>query len=257
MTSERDLSGIAAALKLGPRETVLEIGPGTGALTRKLIENGARVLAVEKDRTLATYLEQNIPGDSLQVIPKDILKVDLKKDLHLKAPVPVVGNIPYNITTPILEWMIAQRRWISQAVLTVQWEVARRLAAEPGSKDWGSLSIFLRLYADVELIQKIDKSHFVPAPTVDSGVLRFVFLSEPRHSLTNEALFFSLVRRSFQKRRKTLLNALWDKNTGNPSKEVLRAVFAKLSIEARRRPETLSLGEWVRLSEALCSPSQK
>ena len=93
MTSERDLSRIAAALKLGPRETVLEIGPGTGALTRKLIETGACVLAVEKDRTLAAYLEQNIPGDSLRVIPKDILQIDLKKDLHIKEPLSVAGNI--------------------------------------------------------------------------------------------------------------------------------------------------------------------
>ena len=251
MTSERDLDSIASALSLQPSETVLEIGPGTGMLTKKLITRGCRVVAVEKDLDLVDHLRKSFWQPNLEVMPGDILRFDIATALRAESPIKVVGNIPYNITTPILEWLIDQKRSVSEAVLTVQWEVAQRLAAKPGKKDWGSLSVFLQLYADVELLRKIDKSHFRPVPQVDSAVIRLRFLKEPRFALTSEDHFFSLVRRAFQKRRKTILNALADKGSEDLSKTVLLAAFSKLGIDLQRRPETLTLQEWADLSESL------
>ena len=255
MSSERDLAFIASALSLKPEDTVLEIGPGTGALTKLLLARGCRVAAVEKDAVLVAHLRQNFWQPNLEIVPGDILRFDIPAALKADTPIKVVGNIPYNITSPIIEWLIAGRKHISEAVLTVQWEVARRLAAQPGGKEWGSLSVFLQFYADVHFLKKIDKSHFRPAPAVDSGVLRVTFLNKPRFPLTDEAHVFSLVRRAFQKRRKTLLNALVDNKDREPSKKGLLAAFSACRIDPKRRPETLTLREWADLSESLGSIS--
>ena len=259
MTSPRDLSAIAGALDICPGEKVLEIGPGAGALTAELLSRGAEVIAVEKDPRLADFLKkkESPAGSSLRIIRQDILTVDIQKDLPTREPVKVAGNIPYNITSPILEWLITQRPWVTVAVLTVQWEVAQRLAAKPGGKDWGSLSVFLQLYTEVTLLHKIDKSHFYPPPKVDSGILKLTFLKTPRFALKDEAFFFSLVRRAFQKRRKTLLNALADKKDAVASKKTLAAALGRLNIDPKRRPETLTLREWANLSESLGTATQK
>ena len=257
MSNERDLAFIASALSLKPEDTVLEIGPGTGTLTKRLLARACRVVAVEKDADMVSHLRQNFWEPNLEVIPGDILQFGIQDALKPGAPVKVVGNIPYNITSPIIEWLIASRKIVSEAVLTVQWEVARRLAAQPGGRDWGSLSVFLQFYADVRFLKKIDKSHFHPAPKVDSGVLRIIFLNKPRFPLTRETHFFGLVRRAFQKCRKTLLNALADKEDMEPSKKGLLAAFSACRIDPKRRPETLTLREWADLSESLGSPGQK
>jgi 16S rRNA (adenine1518-N6/adenine1519-N6)-dimethyltransferase len=258
MTSGRDLAFIAGALSIHPKDAVVEIGPGLGALTETLLAAGASVTAVEKDRTLTESLKQRFgEGHSsagfFTVVCKDILRINLAADLHLKPPVKVIGNIPYNITSPIVEWLISQRAYIEQAVLTVQWEVARRLTAKPGNKDWGSLSFFLQYYADVELLRKIDKSHFYPPPKVNSGVVHIRFLGQGRFPVSSEENLFRCVRKAFQKRRKTLLNALLSQEPGTPSKEALAGLLLKLSIDPRRRAETLSIFEWTKLSESLGS----
>ena len=255
MTSASDLAAVADALNIEPGEEVLEIGPGAGALTRELLGRGARVFAVERDASLTASLKENFKDAPLRVVSKDILRLTSEQEPALRGPLKAAGNIPYHITSPIIEWLIAQRAGVSLAVLTVQWEVARRLSAKPGGKDWGSLSVFLQFYADVEFLRKIDKSHFYPAPKVDSGVIRLRFLKTPRFALSDEERFFSLVRRAFQKRRKTLLNALADENSAILSKKSLSETLSRLPIDARRRPETLSLQEWADLSEALGSPS--
>ncbi len=255
MTSARDLAFIAKALSIQPKEHVVEIGPGLGALTQALLTFGAQVTAVEKDAPLAASLRVRLKDCPLTVIQKDILHLRLIDELAEKKPVKVAGNIPYNITSPIIEWLISQRAYVSQAVLTVQWEVARRLTAKPGNKDWGSLSFFLQFYAKVELLRKIDKSHFYPTPKVDSGVVRIRFGGQEGFSVSNEENLFRCVRRAFQKRRKTLLNAIWSQEPA-PSKQTLALLLTKLGIDPRRRPETLSIAEWIKLSESLGSLSQ-
>ena len=250
MTSARDLTFIAEALSIGPQENVLEIGPGLGALTEVLLASGANVMAVEMDVKLAENLKRNATNKHLlRIICENILNVRLA-DLNLVSPLKIAGNIPYNITSPIIEWLISQRKWISETVLTVQWEVARRLTAKPGNKDWGSLSFFLQYYADVQLLRKIDKSHFYPSPKVDSAIVRLRFLKQGRFPVSDEERLFQCVRHAFQKRRKTLLNALLSEDADMPSKETIASVLLKLSIDPRRRAETLSMEEWVKLSES-------
>lgn len=247
MIHESDLSFIADALSCDAGEQVLEIGPGLGFLTRFLLQKRLKVTAVEKDKSYAKFLRDYFSQTSFKVFEKDILKVNLKTDLTLAGPVRLYGNIPYSITTPILEWMIGQRNQIREAVLTTQLEVADRLTAVPGAKAWGSLSIFLQVVADVQKIRKIEASSFYPAPKVDSAVIKISFLDKLRYVIGNEAKFFSLVRRAFQKRRKTLLNALKDEREARYSKSNLLRAFKRSKIDPIRRAETLSIKEWAEL----------
>ena len=212
-------------------------------------------MAVECDKIYARFLRDYFYDREFRLIESDILKIDIKQSFQSTYPIKVVGNIPYNITSPILQWLIRQRQLIREAVLTTQWEVADRLTAKPGSKSWGTLSIFLQFYAEVSLLKKISPSSFYPSPKVDSAVIRVQFLKKPRFKIPDEEIFFKLVRRAFQKRRKTLLNALADENLKNYSKPLLAQAFTKAAIDPMRRSETLTLEEWVRLYEPLTSRS--
>jgi len=251
MTREENLEAIAEALELREGDVVFEIGPGLGFLTRCLLKHQWRVIAVEKDAKFAKYLKEAFKDEPLHVIESDILQLDLKKAPFLKSPVKITGNIPYHITSPLLEWLILQRALVSGAVLTVQWEVALRLMAKPGTKQWGALSIFVQVYARVELVKKIHKSHFYPAPSVDSAVVKLTFSDTSFYSIQNEEVFFGLVRRAFQKRRKTLLNSLKEDENEKRSKQALLSAFEKVGIDPSRRPETLSIPEWAALADIL------
>lgn len=253
MVREEILSFIRDSLALEKSEMVLEIGPGLGFLTRFLLENKNPVVVVEKDSYFVGYLKNRFKGESLSVVENDILKLDLRKDLKLKEPIKVAGNIPYNITSPILEWLIGQRPLVSEAVLTLQWEVAERLGADPGTKAWGPLSIFVQVYSEVSLLRKIGKECFYPSPKVDSAVVRLRFPGGRKLSIENEENFFYLVRKAFQKRRKTLLNALADETRETFSKKAVSEALESAAITPGRRPETLSLSEWAVLSKCWSS----
>ncbi|MBI3252060.1 MAG: ribosomal RNA small subunit methyltransferase A [Candidatus Omnitrophica bacterium] len=252
MIDEKALAFIADALSPEKGETVLEIGPGLGFLTRELLSRQAQVIAVEKDDKMASSTDSRFHGnDKIKIIKKDILRVDPEKDLGVAGRIKVVGNIPYNITSPLLEWLIQNRARISEAVLTVQSEVAGRLASAPGGKNWGALSIFVQVYAEAEILKEINRAAFYPAPRVDSAVVRLVFSAAPRFPVRDEAKFFRIVRRAFQKRRKTLVNALEDAALAGFSKPSLKAALEKIGIHPSRRPETLGIPDWNRLSEML------
>jgi len=250
---DRDaLASIADAAAAGDLAApTLEIGPGLGFLTRELLSRGLRVVAVEKDRVFAKYLEERFKGPNFRVLEKDILEVSPKEDLGLRPPVTVAANIPYNITSPVLEWLIHQRSVVSRAVLTMQWEVALRLKAVPGTKEWGSLSVFVQTYAEPRLIRKISKNSFFPPPKVDSAVVELILSQKPRHPIPDEALFFKIVRRSFQKRRKTAVNALEGEEEPLFSKTRLTVAFERAGLDPRRRPETFTIPEWARLTESM------
>jgi 16S rRNA (adenine1518-N6/adenine1519-N6)-dimethyltransferase len=251
LANEADLHFIADALGAAPGQTVLEIGPGLGALTAALLERGLRVVAVEKDRSLAVHLERQFKGRPLEVIGTDILHFDpAAAPLKEHAPLSVVGNIPYNITSPILFWLVEHRAVVQRAVLTVQKEVAERLAGKPGHEHWGAVSVSLGAYADVTLLKLIPAGHFYPAPKVDSAVVRLDILPQPRYDLRDGGVFHRIVARAFQKRRKTLLNALVDERAGWDKKFLLEA-FSGLGLDPRRRPETLAVSEWVLLARQL------
>ena len=244
-----DLDFIADALGLRENETVLEIGPGLGALTEALLKKKLHVAAVEKDLSMVRHLQQQFQGLTLRVFPGDILKFNLR-DLSPEEPNAAVGNIPYNITSPILFWLVEHRAVLRRAVLTVQWEVAQRLAGKPGHEGWGALSVSLQAYAEVRLLRRIPKSHFYPAPKVDSAVVRLDFLPKPRFEEAHRGIFHEIVARAFQKRRKMLLNALENERAGH-DKQALSDAFECASIDPKRRPETLSVSEWVSLAACL------
>lgn len=250
MTSEEDLRFIAESLGASTGESVLEIGPGLGALTAALLEKGLQVKAVEKDRSLSEHLKSFFTDAPLEVYCQDILTFDLARDLNPGHPIAVAGNIPYNITSPILFWLVEQRALVKNAVLTTQYEVAQRVCGKPGHEGWGAVSVSLQAYANVTFLRKIPRSHFYPAPKVDSAVLRLDFLPEPRFEAAHGVLFHEIVSRAFQKRRKTILNALENEDKGH-GKERLGQAFSAASIDPKRRPETLSVSEWVLLARHL------
>ena len=253
MISETALEDIAAAMEIQEGETVLEIGPGMGYLTECLLSKKAQVVAVERDDRMIRFLYTAIEAP-FKLIPMDILNLQLKNEIGSSGSIKVAGNIPYNITSPILEWLVTQKKYVPLAVLTMQWEVAERLAAKPSTKAWGPLSVFVQFHADVEVIRKIGKASFYPEPQVDSAVVRLRFLKNNRLGVADEAMFFSIVRKCFQKRRKTLLNGL---SFLDISKEVLNSLLQKASIDPQRRPETLSLEEWAVLTGLLLAEHPK
>ncbi len=253
MIDRATLVFISELAALGNPGAVLEIGPGLGFLTRELLLKNLKVTALEKDRVLAGHLSGIFSQTALEILKADVLKIALKKDLGVHEPLQVVANIPYNITSPILEWLILQRSLVSRAILTVQWEVALRLNALPGTKEWGALSIFVQTYAAVRLARKIPRNSFFPAPKVDSAVVELVFSKEPRFDIPDESLFFKTMRRAFQKRRKTALNSLADSEDKIFSKSRLIELFQAAGLDPNRRPETFTIPEWARLVRCIDS----
>ena len=251
MVDAAALEAIAEAAAQGNPAAVVEIGPGLGFLTRELLKQNKKIFAVEKDRIFAPFLNERFHGQGLTVLEKDILRVDLKQDLGIREPVNVCGNIPYNITSPIVEWLIGQRNFVRRAVLTVQLEMAHRLEALPATKEWGALSVFVQAHAEVRLIRKIPRSSFFPSPKVDSAAVECIFLSDAVFPAQDRVLFFKLVRRAFQKRRKTILNALMSPTDSFFLKKRLTGALNTAGIDPNRRPETLTVADWARLSDSM------
>lgn len=231
-------------------EIVLEIGAGKGALTKHLLEKAKKVLAVEIDKRLCDHLRERFrEKENLSVINEDILKINLQ-DLFQPASVcKVVGNLPYQITSPVLSLLFENRKIITLCVLMVQKEVALRISSVPGAKDWSPLSIAIQLYADVKILFHLKPNSFFPRPKVESSVLKIIFLSEPRVCVEDEKFFFQVVRSAFGQRRKTLSNSL-SANLDLPKKEI-EVILNKIGIDPQRRAETLSLSEFAGLSMAI------
>ncbi len=236
-------------LNLKPGQKVLEIGPGKGVLTKYLLEKKAKVFGVELDRDLCKYLQEEFSDrENLKVINQDILKFDLKKLAEKDGNLKVIGNLPYQITSPILEYLIQNREVIDSAILTVQREVAKRICAKPDTSDWSALSIGVQLFSNPEVLFILKPNSFHPAPKVDSAVLRLEFLSIPKAKV--ELPFFSnLVKALFSSRRKNLLNSL--SKALNWDKKKVKILLGKTGIEEKRRVETLSLEELAGLSRLI------
>lgn len=234
---------------LGPDDVAVEIGPGAGAITGLVSSRVRHLVAVEKDDGLAELLREEYEGIArVTIVHGDFLECDLAAIAreHEVAKLAVVGNIPYNITTPILERLFEQRAVVRSAVLLVQKEYAERLAAAAGSPAYGSLTIFARYHALLEPLMTIRPSAFWPRPDVDSMLVRFFLRDEPPVVVPDEALLFRIVRGSFQQRRKTLLNTL--EETLAFGKERLVRLCRHAGIDPRRRGETLTLDEFAKLA---------
>jgi 16S rRNA (adenine1518-N6/adenine1519-N6)-dimethyltransferase len=243
------LSAIANAGVDGESPFVFEIGPGPGTLTRHLLRQGKPLVAIEKDSRVIPWLTRSFASvTDFSLIHGDILAFDFGPWIErLGQKPPVVGNIPYSITSPILFHLLAARDVLGRATLLVQKEVAERLCAEPGSKAYGSLTLLFRLYADVDTLLEVPRQSFVPAPRVDSALLSIRWLERPRIQDVAPKALESLVRRSFAHRRKTLRNNL----KGGWPEESVEGLSQTLGLDLQRRAETFSLEEFAEMARAL------
>jgi len=246
------LTRLVDATGAGPDSRVLEIGPGLGVVTRELAQIGAKVVCVEADKDLAPILNEVLKEQSnVEIVIADFLKVaiaDLTGSDREKWI--VVGNLPYYITTPIIIRLIDAKRLVSSIFLMVQREVAQRLQAEPGSEDYGAITVFVQYHCEIESIMKVSRNVFYPIPDVDSELIRLVIRDNPKVEIRDEGLFFRIVRAAFGKRRKTLLNALSTSEELGWDREIAQAALDGAGIDAGRRGETLSLEEFGKISDA-------
>jgi 16S rRNA (adenine1518-N6/adenine1519-N6)-dimethyltransferase len=233
---------IVKTADVSPGDTVLEIGPGPGSLTIALLNAGAHVIAVEKDACLSHELARLKTADHrLTSLHADFLEVDLSL---LPAPLKVVANLPYHITTPILEKLLEARERLTTLTLMVQDEVATRMAASSGSKDYSSFSLFIQFHTEITASFKVVASCFYPKPKVDSRVIQLTLRPPP---LENSEPFFKVMRRSFQQRRKMLRSSLQSLYPAALIEQSLLAIGAK----ADARPEALTLDEWISFYKTL------
>jgi 16S rRNA (adenine1518-N6/adenine1519-N6)-dimethyltransferase len=241
------LSDIARLAAPHPGDLVVELGAGLGHLTARLVARGARVVAVERDRDMAAVLRGEL-GEAISLLEADAARLDYGALAATSGKVAVVGNLPYHLTSPILFSLLDQVERVSRAVFLVQREVAERLAAEPGTHDWGILSVLLQREADVSIERIVPPGAFLPPPKVESAVLCALFrpAADP---VADPARFRRLVKAGFAQRRKTLGNAL--KASRLVPAEALAEALARAGIDPGRRGETLTGSEWAALDRAL------
>src|SRR3989338_3781122 len=231
---------IIGSIQLSKENVVLEIGPGLGALTEDLCKKVKKVIAVEKDKRLYAFLLNNAYID---LINNDILKYEFK---DISSKLIIVGNLPYSISSPILNHLINNKDYINSVYITVQMEFGERLVALPGTKNYSSLSCYAQFYGDPKILFKIPRGAFFPVPEVDSCFLKIDFEKKIDSSI-DQVLLFKIIRSSFEKRRKTILNSLSSSGIFKSKEEAL-ASLEKARISPDRRPETISLQEFILLS---------
>ena len=248
------LDKIIQSANITKDDMVLEIGPGIGTMTQYLAQAAGKVIAVEIDKNLIPILEDTLSGyDNVRVINEDVLKLDLKKladEENNGKPVKVVANLPYYITTPIIMGLFENEVPVESITVMVQKEVADRMQVGPGTKDYGALSLAVQYYAEPYIVANVPPNCFMPRPNVGSAVIRLTSHKKPV-AVKNEKLMFDIIRASFNQRRKTLVNGLYNVGGLNKSKEELAAVLESIGLAANVRGETLTLEQFAALSDAL------
>jgi len=238
---------IVEAADIQPGEQVLEIGPGIGTLTQGLAEAGAAVTSVELDRHLIDILAKTLAGyNNVRVIHGDFLKLDISREIPT-GRCKIIANLPYYITTPIIMRILEERMPVDLLVTMVQKEVAERMVARPGTKEYGALSVAVQYYTEPEIVFIVPPTAFIPSPAVESAVIRCVIRKQPPVEVRQEKMFFRVVKAAFSQRRKTLQNCL--KAAGLPA-ETASLVLETAGIDGSRRGETLSLSEFAAVANA-------
>ena len=251
------LRNIVSHANLTENSGAIEVGPGIGALTEHLARSAKKVVSFEIDQRLLPVLEDTLsPYDNVKIVHSDILKADVVSVIKEEMPgiedIMVVANLPYYVTTPILMKLINDKLPIRGFVVMMQKEVADRISAKPGTKNYGSLSIAIQYYCTAEVAMIVPKTVFMPAPNVDSAVLRLIRHDEPPVKVIDEDFLFEVSRASFAQRRKTIFNNLQvGLKDGKQKKEAIVAALNEAGIDPTRRGETLSIEEFGRLADAL------
>lgn len=250
------MNRIVQAADLDEHTGALEIGPGIGALTEQLARQAGTVAAVEIDQRLIPILGEVLaPYENVSVVHGDVLKVDLPQlftdRFSTMDKVSVVANLPYYVTTPIMMRLLEERLPLKNIVVMIQKEVAERMSAKPGGKEFGSLSVAVQYFSEPEIVCTVPPTVFIPQPNVESAVIRLKVREKPPVEVKDEQRFFEVVQASFTQRRKTIWNNLKVRYAGELGSDALQGALAAANIEQSRRGETLSLQEFASLSDAI------
>ncbi|HEX9062092.1 MAG TPA: 16S rRNA (adenine(1518)-N(6)/adenine(1519)-N(6))-dimethyltransferase RsmA [Clostridia bacterium] len=247
---------IADAACLSQEDFVVEVGPGIGSMTVELAKRAGKVVAIEIDKHLIETLSKNLEGlENVSIINKDILKLDVSKLINEEAEgykkVKVISNLPYYITTPVIMKFLEENPGIDMMVFMMQKEVADRIGASPGGKDYGALTVAVQYYGRPEKLFNVPPHSFIPQPEVDSSVVRIEIHREPPVELQCKDTFFKTVKAAFGQRRKTLLNALSNSGYFIHTKDEIKEILKNTGIEEKRRGETLTIMQFAELSNAI------
>ncbi len=249
------LDKIIQAAEITKDDYVIEIGPGIGTMTQHLCENARGVAAIEIDRALIPILNETLADyDNVSIINGDILKIDLIKLINEKndgRPVKIVANLPYYITTPIIMWLFESHVPVFSITVMVQKEVADRMQVGPGTKDYGALSLAVQYYAKPRIVTTVSPNCFIPRPKVGSAVIHLSVYEKPVVQAEDEKLLFRIIRASFNQRRKTLVNSLYNSSELSFEKEQIINALETMGISENIRGEALTLKQFAELSNCL------
>ena len=249
------LNKIIAQAEITKDDVVLEIGPGIGTMTQYLCESAKKVIAVEIDKALIPILQDTLSAyDNVKVINEDILKLDIQQLVEEEndgKPVKVVANLPYYITTPIIMELFERKVKLDSITVMVQKEVAGRIQSQPGTKEYGAISLAVQYYAQPKIVANVPPNCFMPRPNVSSAVIRMKLHKEPPVQVEDEKHMFRLIRASFSQRRKTLVNGISNSGELPYSKEEVIKALSAIGLQKEVRGETLTLQEFARLSDQL------
>lgn len=251
------IEGICEKADIGKEDGIIEIGPGIGVLTVELAKRAEKVISIEIDNKLIPIIQDNMSKfKNFKLINEDVLKIDLKKLINTEFKrnniriVKVIANLPYYITTPIIMKLLENNLDIDKIVVMVQKEVADRLTAVPGNKNYGAITLAVKYYSQARTILNVPCSVFMPKPNVDSAVVEFDLYNKKPVSVEDEKFMFKIIKAAFGKRRKTILNAISTSDIGI-EKEKIKSAFEKSNLDFTRRGETFSIEEFAKISDIL------
>ena len=248
LVDDNTIERIVEIAKTSKDDLVIEIGPGLGTLTSKLLANAGKVVAIELDEKMINILEDRFKFyDNFVLLNEDVLKVDLKKLIKYNKEelkkVKIIANLPYYITTPIIMKLLENRLDIESITVMIQKEVADRITALPGDKLSGAITYSVNYYAEATSELFVDRNSFIPAPEVDSEIINLKIRKEPKVKVNDENLFFDIIKASFMQRRKTLLNGLMNSKLFNSKEEILE-IFRKMNLNPQIRGEKLTIEQF-------------